>query len=467
MTKRRDFIKNGAIGTAGIAIGGMGFSAKSYASILGSNERINFAVIGIRNQGQVHINKLCDLKDSHNVAVRTICDTDEQYFASRSKIVSDKTGEKPKTEWDLRKVYEDKDIDAVTIVTPNHWHALATIWACQAGKHVYVEKPVSHNIWEGRKMVEAANKYGVLVQAGLNKRSSESVIEAIKFIHDGGIGDIYLARALCFKARDSYGIAEDSEPPETLHYNQWLGPATWRPYNEKRSHYAWHWYWDTGNGDTGNTGPHTMDVARWGLNKNEHPVFVSSTGGLYGFRQDEMKPEERTAGKMAYGMVETYGYDRTSQETPNTQTAVFKYKDGTMLEFEARGRFTNFEGSKGQEVGNLFYGTKGWMEMYGQTWHAFREREKEPFASSSENSNGGNHWATFINAIRSGNKGDLRGEIRDGFYSSALPHLANISYRVGHGLKFMGEYEKFANDPEADALLTRRYRYPFIVPDKV
>lgn len=354
MTKRRDFIKQSAIGTAGIAIGGMGLSSKSYASIMGSNERINMAVIGIRNQGRVHINNLCDLKDSHNVRVRTICDADEQFFPSRSKMVLDKTGETPKTEWDMRNVYDDKEIDAVTIVTPNHWHALATIWACQAGKHVYVEKPVSHNIWEGRKMVEAANKYGVLVQAGLNNRSSASVNEAIQFLHDGGIGDVYMARALCFKARDSYGIAEDSEPPESLHYDQWLGPATWRPYNKKRSHYAWHWYWDTGNGDTGNTGPHQLDIARWGLNKNEHPVFVYSTGGLYGFRQDERKPEDRTPGKMAYGMVETYGYDKTSQETPNTQTAVFKYQNGSMLEFETRGRFTNHEGGKGQEVGNLF-----------------------------------------------------------------------------------------------------------------
>ena len=469
MEKRRDFIRKSVIGTAGIAIGGMGFSSKSYASIIGANERIKIGIIGIRNQGRVHINNWCDIKDSHNVSIKTICDADEELFASRSKIMVDKTGEKPLTEWDMQKVFDDKEIDAVSIVTPNHWHALATIWACQAGKHVYVEKPASHNIWEGRKMINAARKYNVHVQVGLNNRSSGNVREAIKFLHDGGIGDIFMARALCFKSRDSYGMAKDSEPPETLHYDRWLGPAPWRPYNEKQGHYNWHWYWDTGNGDTGNTGPHQLDIARWGLNKNEHPVTVYSTGGLYGFRQDESKPEELTPGKMVYGEVETYGRDKTSQETPNTQTAVFKYGDGTMLEFETRGRYTNNEGSKGQGVGNLFYGSEGWLEIYGDTWKAFRGREREPFAGSKESDSRQkeNHYTNFLDAIRAGKDSILHCDINEGFYSSALPHLANISYRMGRELKFMGDYEKFANDPEADALLTRRYRRPFVVPDEV
>jgi len=381
LIKRREFIKKGAIGTAGIAIGGIGFSAKSYASIMGANERINLAVIGIRNQGTVHIKSYCGLKDSHNVVIKILCDPDELLFAPASNIVTQQTGVKPQTEWDLRKVYDDKDIHAISIVTPNHWHALATIWACQTGKHVYVEKPASHNIWEGRKMVEAARKYNLRVQVGLNNRSSGNVIEAIKFLHDGGIGEVYMARALCFKARDSYGMAKDSTPPATFHYDQWLGPAPYRPYNVKRSHYCWHWYWDTGNGDTGNTGPHQLDLARWGMNKNEHPVSVYSTGGIYGLNQEE---GPRTPGKMVYGGVETYGRDKTSQETPNTQTAVFKYRDGKMLEFECRGRYTNHEGSQGQAVGNIFYGTEGWLEISGSTWKAFHGRERKPFAGSKE-----------------------------------------------------------------------------------
>jgi predicted dehydrogenase len=469
MTRRRDFIKHSLAGTAGMAIGGTTFSTASYASIMGANDRINLAVIGIRNQGTVHLRRYCGLKDSHNVVVKTVCDTDELLFEPASKLVLEKTAMKPRTEWDLRRVLEDKEIDAVSVVIPNHWHALATIWALQAGKHVYVEKPVSHNIWEGRKMVEAARKYNLRVQAGLNNRSSKNVIEAIKFLHDGGIGEVFTARALCFKARDSYGIAKDSDPPKTFHYDLWLGPAPNRPYNVKRSHYCWHWYWDTGNGDTGNTGPHQLDLARWGMNKNEHPVSVYSSGGVFGFLKEEAPPEKRTPGKMVYGGVETYGRDKTSQETPTTQTATFKYRDGTILEFETRGRYTNHEGSQGQEVGNLFYGTEGWLEISDSTWRAFRGRERKPFAGSKERESeeGANHWSNFIDAVRSGKNDALHCDIKEGFFSSVLPHLANISYRVGHELRFDGERERFANDSEANAMLTRDYRKPYVVPDKV
>src|SRR5512146_558997 len=194
MTRRREFIRNSALGSAGIAIGGMGFSPKSYGSIIGANERINVAVIGIRNQGSVHINKWCELKDSHNVVVKTICDADERLFPSRTKIVSDKTGVIPGTEWDMRKVFDDKDIHAVSIVTPNHWHALATIWACQAGKHVYVEKPVSHNVTEGRRMVEAARKYDRIVQTGTQCRSHKGIQDAMAFLRSGKLGKIYMAK---------------------------------------------------------------------------------------------------------------------------------------------------------------------------------------------------------------------------------------------------------------------------------
>jgi predicted dehydrogenase len=326
-TNRRDFIKNGMIGTAGVSLGALGFSAKSYAAIKGANDRVNIGVIGIRNQGTVHLNGWCSLKDSHNVQVRTLCDTDEALFGAGVKLVEEKGGTKPATNWDLRAVLEDKDIDAVSIVVPNHWHALATVWALQAGKHVYVEKPASHNIWEGRKMVEAWRKYNLRVQCGLNNRSAKNVREAITFLHSGGIGELYMARALCFKARDSYGAAKEGQPPATFHYDRWLGPAPLRPYSEKRSHYNWHWYWDTGNGDTGNTGPHQLDIARWGMRKNEHPVAVYSTGGIFGFTEDVGK----TPGKRVYGDVEAYGHDKTTQETPNTQTAAYTYADGKII----------------------------------------------------------------------------------------------------------------------------------------
>ena len=456
------------MGSAGIVIGGMGLSAKVYSAVIGSNDRINIAVIGIRNQGAVHIDNWCSLKESHNVVLKTICDADEMLFESRSKMVSDMTGVKPFTEWDIHKVLDDKEIHAVSIATPNHWHALATLLACQAGKHVYVEKPASHNIWEGRKMVEAARKYNLRVQVGLQNRSSLNVREAIRFLHDGGIGELYMARTLCFKARDSYGMAKDSVPSASFHYDRWLGPAPYRPYNEKRSHYNWHWYWDTGNGETGNNGPHQLDIARWGLNKKEHPVSVYSSGGIYGFNREESTPDKRTPGVMAYGDVETYGADKTSQETPNTQTCTFKYKDGTLVEHESRGRYTNSELSQG-EVGNFFYGTEGWLEITGDTWKAYRKREKQPFAGSKDTPNDQKetHYTNFIDAVRAGKNEMLHCDINEGFLSSSLPLLANISYRVGHNLTFMGDQEKFANDPEADALLTRVYRKPYVIPDNV
>lgn len=470
MTKRRDFIKTGVIGTAGIAIGGLNLSAKSYNAVIGANDRINLALIGIRNQGAVHIGNWCSIKKSHNVNLVTLCDTDERLFDSRLKMALEKGGTKPATEWDLRKVYDDKNIDAVSIVTPNHWHALATIWACQAGKHVYVEKPASYNIWEGKKMIEAARKYNVFVQVGKNNRSSPNVREAIKFVHDGGIGDVFMARGLCYKARDSYGMAKDSEPPAGFHYDQWLGPAPMRPYNEKRSHYVWHWYWDTGNGDTGNTGPHQLDIARWGLRKDEHPVSVYSTGGIYGLDKEEKAPDKKTPGRMVYGDVEAYGTDKTTQETPNTQTCSYKYKDGTLLEFETRGRYTNQEGYKGVEVGNIFYGSEGFLEIAGDTWRAFRQREKDPFASSKEveGEHGADHYKNFIEALRSNKREMLHCEVREGVISSDLAHLANISYRVGRSLTFDGTAEKFVDDAEADALLKRKeYRKPYVVPENV
>ncbi len=457
MTKRREFIKKSVLGSAGIAIGGMGFSARSYASIIGANERINVAVVGIRGQGGTHINSWCNLKDNRNVLLKTICDVDEQYYPEKAKLIQDKTGVKVLTEWDMRRVFDDKEIHAVSMAIPNHWHALATVWACQAGKHVYIEKPACHEVTEGRRMVEASRKYNVRVQTGFQNRSIRNVMAAMQFLHDGGIGEVYMAKGMCYKPRDSFGITKDSTPPASLHYERWLGPAPYRQYNELHVHYNWHWFWATGNGDTGNQGPHQFDIARWGLNKNEHPVSIFSTGGIYG-----IDPEE------------------CDQETPNTQSSLFKYKDGKILDFETRGRYTNDEASLGIRIGNIFYGTDGYLELDGSTWKAFRRREREPFAGSGVAETkpaepaaylaapgGSDHYANFIDAIRAGNNDLLHADILEGFYSSALPLLANISYRLGRELKFMGDYEKFANDPEADTMLTRAYRKPYVVPDEV
>ncbi len=455
---RRDFLKKTTMAGAGIAIGGLGFSAKSYGNIIGANDRITMAVLGIRGQGKTHIDKWCALKTSRNVRLKTLCDTDEQYFEAGSKTVFEKTGEKPVTEWDMRKVFDDKEIDAVSMATPNHWHALGTIWACQAGKHVYVEKPASHDFWEGKKMIEAARKYNRRVQVGFQNRSIANVMEAIKFLHDGGIGDVFMARGLCIKPRDSFGIAPDSTAPASLHFDRWVGPAAMFPYNEKKVHYNWHWFWNTGNGDTGNQGPHQFDIARWGLNKNVHPVSIYSNGNVFG-----IDPKE------------------CAQETPNTQTSIFKYDDGKILEFETRGRYSNGESSFDIRIGNMFFGTDGYLELDGDKWKAFRKRETTPFAGSKTGPSnnvdnpltppgGSEHYANFVEAIRTGKDADLHCDIKEGFYSSALPLLANISYKLNRSLTFSGGQngnDTFVNDKEADALLTRKYRKEYTVPDKV
>ncbi|MCD4711132.1 MAG: Gfo/Idh/MocA family oxidoreductase [Bacteroidales bacterium] len=459
MENRRTFIKKTAIGTAGVSVGLTAMSAKSYGRILGANDRINMGVIGLRGRGKDLMRGFSGMF-SDNVYVKTVCDVDSQYHEpSRELVAENQKGKKPDAVQDMRKVFEDPEIDAVAMAIPNHWHALGTVWACQAGKHVYVEKPSSHNIWEGRKMVEAARKYKRLVQVGFQNRSISNVMQAMNFLHSGGIGEVFMARGTCFKPRDSFGISPDSEAPPTLDYDMWLGPASYRPYNEKRGHYNWHWHWNTGNGDTGNQGPHQFDIARWGLGKKAHPVKVQSMGGIFGISPHVC-----------------------SQETPNTQTSLFEYDDGKILEFETRGRFTNSEAPSGVRIGNLFYGTEGWMEINGSSWKAYREREELPFAGSDMEAGdaavggdksfraapgGGGHYANFITAVKSGKRTDLTCDILEGHMSTCLPHLGNIAYRVGETLEFNGEFEKFINNQEANMLLTRKYRHPYVIPQEV
>jgi predicted dehydrogenase len=454
---RRSFIKKTALGTTAITLGttALGLSAKSYAAIMGANERINMCVIGVRGQGNGHLNRWAGMAKSNNVYVKTICDVDEELFAERVTNVNKLQGSKPGTQVDMRKVFEDKEIHAVSIATPNHWHALATIWAVQAGKDVFVEKPASHNVWEGRQMVEAAKKYNRIVQVGFQNRSTGGVRQAIQALQDGVIGEVYMAKGLCYKPRGSFGKSPNSAPPKGLHYDLWLGPAAWRPYNEKRGHYNWHWHWNTGNGDIGNQGPHQFDIARWGLGKDEHPVRVQSSGGYY-------------------------KYTDCSQETPNTQTAVLQYADGKILQFEVRGLDTHKEGNLGIDIGNIFYGTNGWLEIDGSKWRAFIGSKGEPGPGSDSKEGvdqvvgylaapgGGGHYDNFITAMRSGNPADLTCDIYEGYMSSALPHLANISYRLGgQSLDFNPESERFINNEGANDMLTREYREPYIVPDKV
>jgi len=444
---RRRFLIRSAQTTAGIIAAGSPIS-KAASSVIGANERINVAVIGIRGQGRGHIN---DFAEMDNVRVKTICDVDERLFPECVKMAKQIQDTTPRTEHDLRRICEDKDIHAVSVATCNHWHALATIWACQAGKHVYVEKPCSHNIWEGQKMIEAARKYNCLVQVGTQRRSMRNIRRAMKFLHDGGLGEVYMARGLCLKSRGDYGKQKEVPVPDGVHFDLWLGPAPLRPFYENRFHYNWHWYWDTGNGDIGNTGPHQLDVASWGLgNDHEFPVKVRSIGGF--FKWD------------------------STQKTPNVQTVVYEYADGKILQFEVRGLYTNYE--ENIHEGNLFFGTKGWMSLGGRRydkWETYLGRKNEPGPTSETidecddrfRPGGDHHESSFIWALRSGKRENLTCDIEVGNKSAVLPHLANISYRLGRDLTFDCTKQKFVGDTEADAMLTREYRKPYVVPENV
>jgi predicted dehydrogenase len=440
--------------------------------IIGANDRVVTASIGIRGQGNALKRGFARLK---NVEIKTLCDIDANLAPERinDERLKDVPTFRPGYVQDLRRVMDDKDIDAVVIATPNHWHALATIWALQAGKHVYVEKPSSHTVWEGRRMVEATAHYGKIVQVGTMNRSRPAVKEAIKFVHEGGIGKVYMARGLCFKPRPSIGKYPDGpmKPGETftlnaagstsepsydnqylskVDYDLWLGPAPKRAFNRNRFHYNWHWHWEYGNGDSGNQGPHQFDIARWGLQKQEHPVKIRSIGGYFG--------------------------DESSQETPNMQTSLFEYADGLVLEFGTRGGFTNDEGSV--RIGNLFYGSKGWLwiEEAGKTWQSYfgPKNEKGPgtdLRTAGEGPTGlttteSPHYQNFIDAIRANDPKLLNCDVLEGHLSSSLPHLGNIAYRTGRQLAFDGKTERFVNDKDADKLLNRDagYRKGFEIP---
>lgn len=474
--KRRHFIKTASLGNLGVL---------AVPSILpgsawkGANDRVNVAVIGIHGMGQSHIQSYQNL---NNVEVRALCDVDTNLFPPNvRKYFTDKGLRKPKEYQDLRKLYEDKEIDAVSVVTPNHWHALAAIWAIQAGKHVTVEKPCCHNVFEGIKLLEARDKYKVIVQDGAEQRSNPCAIGMAEYLHSGKLGEVYMAKGMCYKWRESIGTYPDGpmrgdekfaftvgstayEPPYTgeylknVDYDLWLGPAPDRPFNRNRFHYNWHWNWDYGNGDMGNQGVHEMDIARWGLNV-KLPERITAAGGHFLFHDD--------------------------QSTPNTMMTLFEFSNPEgkgdkkkILQFEVRHWISNREGlshppqdggntymtSDLNNIGNLFYGSEGYMSKSLNDWRVYRGRELQP-AEAGEGI--GDHYDNFIRAIREDDQSLAKADIRDGVYSSILIHLGNIAYRLGRSLNFDPVNMKFINDPEADSFLTREYRAPFSVPRKV
>ena len=382
-----------------------------------------------------------------NVEIAALCDVDENVLNARLAEAEKRTGKRPAAFTDFRKLLEDKSIDAVSIATPNHHHTLQTIWACQAGKDVYVEKPCSHDMFEARQIMAAATKYNRLVQHGTNCRSGVAR-EAVQKLKEGVVGDVYMARSLCFKWRDTIGRAQAEPAPAGVHYDLWLGPAPKTEFTKNRFHYNWHWFWDYGNGDMGNQGIHQIDVARWGLGV-KYPTKVSAIGGHFMFDDD--------------------------QQTPNDLTALFEFDDAgkkKVLSFEVRHWITNGESStneptRDKAVRATFYGSKGYLAVLDEdngSYFSFLGREQQPGPKGKEV---GDNWANFIAALRSRKASDLNAPIEEGAISTMLVHLANISYRLGRSLHLDPQTLTCKGDAEANRMFRRQYRAPFVVPDKV
>lgn len=443
MTNRRRFITHTAAATAGLAA----LPGRTHAQ--SANETVNVAIIGIRGdnkghptwtargRGQDHYEHLSQIA---NVRITHVVDVDERHFKTSLPFLKTKYGGDPKTETDFRRVLENKDVDAVTIAAPDHWHALMTIWACQAGKDVYCEKPVSHNIVEGRRMVDAARRHNRIVQAGTQRRSGLVAAKAVQFLRDGGLGKVYAGKTVVYRQRDPIGVVANSQVPPGVNYDMWLGPAPSRPFNENHFHYHWHFLWEYGTSDLGNTGVHSLDVTRWLLGKDEHPRTVYCIGGLY------------------------EGGAPTDQTAPNTQYATYQYADGTELHCDLRNWYTGPPEAQGVYI----FGSKGWMKLGGDKAQVYFGKKNEPgptITAAESDDSGQAHFQNFIDCIRSRKPENLKAPIEGGHFSTALCHLGNISYRVGRSLKFDGATERFVGDSEADNLLGRKYRTPYTLTE--
>jgi predicted dehydrogenase len=498
---RRDFLKTTAFGAAA-------FSLPVYiraSSVRSPNDAINVAIVGFGGRGGDHIGGMRGLAGK-NVRVAALCDVDSRILKAGVESFA-KRNEKVEEYTDIRKLLENKDVDAITIATPNHWHSLAAIWSVQAGKDVYVEKPVSHNVWEGRKVVEAARKYGKIVQTGTQSRSSHAIKEAVEWVRAGNLGKIKVSRGLCYKRRASIGKVSAPQPiPAEIDYDLWCGPAEKLPLTRQKLHYDWHWVWNTGCGDLGNQGIHQMDIARWFLGVDALSPSVFSVGGRLGYEDDG--------------------------ETPNTQFVFHDYPKAPLI-FEVRGlpektgvnAMDSFKHPKAgawkvsdpktgdmkevhASVAVIVHCEGGDMVVPNYS-SAFAFDNNGQFIKSWNGAS--NHYENFINAVRSRKHTDLNADILEGHLSSALCHTGNVSYRLGKQakpdvirdklksekeavetfgrmvdhlgangvdltktqatlgvfLKMNPAKEQFTNNKAASALLTRPYRKPFVVPENV
>lgn len=439
-------------------------AAASAMRVYGANERLNVAIVGLGGRGSNHLSIYASLPEAR---VAGLCDVNQAARERSQATLLKATGEKAKEYEDMRQVFADPGVDAVSIATPNHWHALAAIWALKAGKDVYGEKPAAYSIYECQKLLQTARDTKKMVQIGSQHRSNPFKMRAIAALQGGLIGKIYQSKGLCYKRRMSIGHKEDlPAPPPGINWDMFLGPAPMRAFNELRFRYNWHWFWDTGNGDIGNQGVHELGIARWAMGDPEWPKAAYAHGGKFAYTDD--------------------------QETPNTLTANYDFGDRELV-FEVRGLMTGAEGAvpRGRRnmapgatpppestmpksatplnvmVGNLFYGTEGWAAMSDEGFQAFKGESNELVMEEKAVRGPGSdptalHMQNFIAACKSRNYKDLHDEIGIAALSASMCHLANISYRVGRKLTLQAG-PKFLNDPEANKLLTRDYRKPYVL----
>jgi len=416
-----------------LASSALTLSAATYAGAAAKpNDRIRVAVMGARVRGK---QLLPVFAGQPNVEITHVIDPDESLFAAALKTVG-KQEAVPKTEADVRKVLEDPSVTALVVAAPDHWHALATVWACQAGKHVYVEKPASHDLIEGRRMVQAARKYKTVVQVGTQRRSSTSVASAREYVQSGKLGKVAFARAWIAGNRPNIGTAAAEPAPKGVDYSLWLGPAAATPFTKNRFHYQWHWFWDLGTGEIGNNGIHGLDVARNVLGLDA-PTRVSCAGGKYCYDDD--------------------------QQTPDTQIAAFDFATGpggaagcTLL---WEHRVWEQKGPENESYGIIIHGTKGTLVFKGDSWEV---RGGDGAADKPKGDIVAAHVGNFLDCVRDGKTPNA--DIEIGHASTRLCHLGNIAYRTGKTLRFDAATETFPGEPEANKLLGREYRKGFELP---
>jgi predicted dehydrogenase len=423
---RREFVK-----MAGVGIGAATLAA-SHLSAASAHNDITMAAIGCGGQGSGLARSFASRE---NVRLKYVCDVDQRRAGKLAEEIEKSTGSKPRTTPDLRQVLDERDIDAVTVATPDHWHAPAAILACDAGKHVYVEKPCSHNVREGRLLVEAAARNERIVQHGTQNRSNAKMAAAMQMLADGVIGTVLAAKAWNIQRRGNIGHETPSDPPPHVDYDGWVGPAEFMPYQANRFHYNWHWWYNFGTGDTGNDGVHEIDYARWGLGVDTHPSKIAAVGGKY-FHDDD-------------------------QQFPDTQMAIFEYPgDGSVgnrrqLIFEMRLWSTNYPYNV--DSGAEFYGTQGRMFISKRgKFELLGERNKRIDMNLEPLPGMLHHHEDFLDAIRNARKSNA--DIEIGHLSASLCHLANIATRVGRSLNFDPRSEQITDDDEAQRLLSRNYR---------